>query len=336
MDQPWMPLQALTPKQEERQKIRRGANFCGILLLAMMAVKFLVREVLGILGLFGVLDLTKSEFGLNNTAYVLLNMLVYILFLVVPTVGVVAVSRCRIQPFPSRFVRPSLFLCLFVGGMAMAVLANVSAGILMSVLGEFGVQTPDLNDPVRYTVTSLVLNIISTAVLPALVEEMIFRGYLMGSLRPYGDGIALVLSAFVFGLFHGNVLQIPFAFILGLVLGWMVIQTGSIWTAVVLHFGNNLMSVLLSYSSSGSDQQTANMINTATFVLLSAAGVAAIAALLVADRRSHHRRDVLRSIGNGASLFTAKQRVWYILTSPAFLLALAAMVVVLVLGMEVA
>ncbi|MBR2339082.1 MAG: CPBP family intramembrane metalloprotease, partial [Clostridia bacterium] len=221
--------------------------------------------------------------------------------------------------------------------MGMAVLSNVLTNYLMMFLNGFGIQSPQFYDPIAYTTTSLILNVISTAVLPALVEEMIFRGYLMGTLRPHGDGIALVLSAFVFGLFHGNILQFPFAFMLGLVLGWLVIQTGSIWPAVALHFGNNLMSVLLSFFAKGYAEDTANSITGATFAALSAAGVVAIGALLIADRRGGTgRRDMLRPIGNGASLFTVRRRVWYTLTSPVLLISFIAMIAVLVLSLEVA
>ena len=48
------------------------------------------------------------------------------------------------------------------------------------------------------------LNLVSTAVLPALVEEMVFRGYILGALRPQGDGLAIVFSAVFFGLLHGK------------------------------------------------------------------------------------------------------------------------------------
>ena len=76
---------------------------------------------------------------------------------------------------------------------------------------------------------------------------MIFRGYKLGAFREHGDGLAVVLSAVLFGLFHGNVLQVPFAFILGLALGFLVVLTDSIWPAVLLHFVNNLLSVVLGY-----------------------------------------------------------------------------------------
>ena len=336
MNQPWTQP-GITPAQAEKHRIRRGGNFCGVVLLAMLAAEVLIGIVLGVLVGFGALDASREDYGLGNTGYCLLNMLVYVLFLAVPTLGVAAIARSRVQPFPTRWVAPSLFLCLLLAGMAMAVLSNVIANYCMLFLEGFGVQMPVFTDTVEYTPLSLALNVISTAMLPALIEEMIFRGYLMGTLRPYGDGAALVLSAFIFGLFHGNVLQFPFAFLLGLVLGWLLIQTGSIWPAVALHFGNNLMSVLLSYFAKGYSEETDAAVTTATFALISAAGIVAIGALLIKDRPGGTgRRDVLRPVGNGASLFSVRRRVGYLLTSPALVLALIAMIALLVINTEVA
>jgi len=50
----------------------------------------------------------------------------------------------------------------------------------------------------------------------------------------------------IFGLFHGNLVQIPFAFIVGIVLGWVVTSTNSMLPAILIHFSNNLFSVICS------------------------------------------------------------------------------------------
>ena len=66
----------------------------------------------------------------------------------------------------------------------------------------------------------------------------------MQSLRRYGDRFAVIMSSFVFALMHGNMVQIPFAFIAGIALGYAVIKTGSLWTGIIVHFINNSMAVL--------------------------------------------------------------------------------------------
>lgn len=97
------------------------------------------------------------------------------------------------------------------------------------------------------TPVELLVNILYVAAIPALVEEFAFRGVALGLLRPYGDGFAMVASSLCFALLHGNFIQIPFAFFMGLVLSYAVVRTGSIVPAMVIHFLNNAMSCLLTY-----------------------------------------------------------------------------------------
>jgi len=86
--------------------------------------------------------------------------------------------------------------------------------------------------------------IVAVSVVPAVTEELVYRGCVMGRLRKYGDGFALITSALLFGMMHGNFLQAPFAFIVGLVAGWAVIYTNSIFPAMIIHGLNNFMSVI--------------------------------------------------------------------------------------------
>ena len=93
----------------------------------------------------------------------------------------------------------------------------------------------------------LLFDLLTVVLLPPLVEEFALRGVVMQPLRRYGDLFAILPSALVFGLLHGNAAQIPFAFIVGAAIGFIVVTTGSIWVGVAIHFGNNLLSLLLSY-----------------------------------------------------------------------------------------
>lgn len=332
MNEPWR-LPVPTPEQQEKRNIRRSANFCGILVLAMTGVQYFISVILTILMRFGVLDSARPYYGMGNTAYCLLNMLIYVLFLPVPVLGVALITRNRINPFPTRRVKPWLFAALVAAGMGMAILANVVTSYVMTVFTSWGVPYPQFTDTMEATLISLFLNILTTAVLPALVEEMIFRGYLQGALRPYGEGIALVLAALIFGLFHGNVLQFPFAFLLGLMLGWVTVQTGSIWPAVLIHFGNNLMSVLLDYFGKVYPNYGEGTLTMVTFLLVSAVGVSAMGALLITDRGGTARQDVLRPVGNGVSLLSVRRRVFTMLTAPVMIIAMAVMILTLLVSM---
>ena len=78
------------------------------------------------------------------------------------------------------------------------------------------------------------------SILAPIAEELLFRGYILRSLYPYGKKFAVFASAFLFGLFHGNLLQTPYAFLMGLLLGWVTVEYSVTW-AIALHMFNNLV-----------------------------------------------------------------------------------------------
>lgn len=78
------------------------------------------------------------------------------------------------------------------------------------------------------------------SLLAPISEELLFRGFVLRSLRPYGKRFAIFGSAVLFGLFHGNLLQTPYAFLVGLVLGYVTVEYSVVW-AIVLHVFNNLV-----------------------------------------------------------------------------------------------
>jgi sodium transport system permease protein len=90
--------------------------------------------------------------------------------------------------------------------------------------------------------TALVL----VALLPAVAEEVTFRGVVLAGLRQSGSRwIAVVGSALVFGLFHVNPYHVVAAFAVGLLLGWVALESGSLLPGVLIHLVNNGAQVLL-------------------------------------------------------------------------------------------
>lgn len=73
-----------------------------------------------------------------------------------------------------------------------------------------------------------------------IVEEIIFRGTILRGLERYGKRFAIWTSAFLFGVFHGNLIQSPYAFLVGLVLGYVAAEYNVFW-AMLLHMINNLV-----------------------------------------------------------------------------------------------
>lgn len=119
-------------------------------------------------------------------------------------------------------------------------------------------------------------------VLAPISEELLCRGLVQRTLLPYGKKLAILGSAFLFGMMHGNIVQTPFAFAAGLVLGYVAAEYSIAW-AMVLHLVNNmLLGDSLSRILSLLDVPAANGIFWAILVL---AAIGAAAALICKRRK---------------------------------------------------
>ena len=88
---------------------------------------------------------------------------------------------------------------------------------------------------------SIALRVLFMVILAPLLEELVFRRVLIDRMRPYGEKLAVVTSAVIFGLFHGNLSQMFYAFTIGLVLGTVYLLTGRLRYTVALHMTVNFL-----------------------------------------------------------------------------------------------
>ena len=153
-----------------------------------------------------------------------------------------------------------------------------------------------------------------------VAEELLFRGLVLRSLEGYGKRFAIVVSALLFALIHGNLLQLPFAFLTGLVLGYVALEHHFGW-AVLLHMLNNLvMADLLPRLLSLLPQGAGDGILTA-FILFCAVAAAVILLLRRRDIQDYWRSHGSEK-GTYAAFFRAPAMVIYLIISVLSLLAL--------------
>lgn len=102
------------------------------------------------------------------------------------------------------------------------------------------------------------------AIMPATIEELVFRGIAYNGYRKVGTKFAAVLlSALLFGIMHGNLNQALYAFVLGIFLALLVEATGSLFSSMLFHFIYNAQSCCLMFAleaiEPGYYSETANM-----------------------------------------------------------------------------
>ena len=96
------------------------------------------------------------------------------------------------------------------------------------------------------SLSNLLYILIAIALIPAITEEFIFRGVIMGEYCTMGakPTTAVMLSAAMFAMLHFNLYQFPVYFYGGIVLGYVAIVTNSVLCAMIVHLLNNVFSLL--------------------------------------------------------------------------------------------
>lgn len=127
-------------------------------------------------------------------------------------------------------------LCVFLSAQMILQLIVPLVELLFNLLGLSATAALEAAS-ISTTGVSMFLYV---AILGPVAEELLCRGLVLRMLQPCGKQFAIFASALLFGLFHGNVIQIPFAFLIGLALGYVTVEYSILW-AIVLHIFNNLV-----------------------------------------------------------------------------------------------
>ena len=175
--------------------------------------------------------------GLQSTETTIVGM---VLFSIV-TIGVF----CRMKwAAPSR----DYLLSRPWGVLFWSVVAALGAVIPSMALQE---AMPELPNLIEQEMGDLLLHrggYLVVCLLAPLTEELVCRGAVLRALlkwRPAQRWGMIALSALLFALIHLNPAQMPHAFIIGLLLGWMYERTGSIVPGVAYHWANNTVAYVL-------------------------------------------------------------------------------------------
>lgn len=94
--------------------------------------------------------------------------------------------------------------------------------------------------------SSAIVRTVQAVIFAPILEELWFRGLVLESLRPYGNGFAIFISAILFGITHANLAQFFYATAIGFFLAYVAIHTGSIIVPMILHAMMNGLSSITS------------------------------------------------------------------------------------------
>lgn len=300
-------------KNKEKKSLRTLGIYAG---LSYLAYRLLVNIAQGILLLCGVYDKVSGDpyYG------ALFEIVGSLLFMAVPFIifGVFSSKRsdgCDIAPLGAPKDKKLFFLAIPMAiGWCMA--ANIVTSYIVAFMSAVGLQLSQPDLPSSGGWSGFVLTFIRTCVLAPLIEEVTIRGCIMQPLRKYSEKFAIIMSACIFGLIHGNLIQAPFALIAGIVLGYIAVKTESLWTSIAAHALNNFISIVFTYIVAERLSDAAFNVVYLAFVAVAMA-VGAVATLFFVKRA----RTVSPEIKTNSLLSGAEKTAAYVL-NPAIIVSL--------------
>ena len=207
------------------------------------------------------LPMLASRAGLNKnfTLWLLICILSLALSCLLPIMFIekmcgyhpVLLKKKKITIAEPAMVMHCMFL--FIG---LAVINS----LLLSLLHRVGIDFPVQQLHPTDNIISLLIYFIFTAVIPAVFEELLVRGYILNLLLPNGKRFAVILSALIFMVMHTQVQSFIPVFGAGVLLACLYLYTGNIYVSMALHFVNNAYSFMIMYM-----QQTVNAVSSVGF-----------------------------------------------------------------------
>lgn len=244
------PLALLDPQENleyEVKKLRKITNVAGkwalMFFIFLIVSTFIFQTIFDSLGLYNSNEWKNGYNGYDScTLYYLASISDSVIGLGLAVLLALKSMRKETSStlFPFKKVNLKLGVALFLIGLAFMSVSQIISAWLCEV---FNISYPP--NPYAGTHSAILLMIIRMAIIPAIFEELMFRGIILSSLKQYGNMLAVVVSAVLFSFVHANFAQIPFALLVGFVFGFIAIKTNSLLIPMLLHFTNNFWSCIV-------------------------------------------------------------------------------------------
>lgn len=272
-----------------KKNIRKHSIRIGACILLFLTAPLFLSLGLGITGLF-------EKYSESLTLQYCIEMFLMVAFLFVPFFAVYLFadksSKKSILLSLEKPASPTLFLLSIPFGLMLCFAGDYVSSAISTIFESIGItltSVPEYEIPTSGP--ELFLFAFSTIVPPAIIEEFALRSVTMQPLRKYGDIWAIVMTALVFGLMHRNAVQGIFAFIAGMVFGYIAVATNSIWPAVIVHALNNGFSVLLNVLME-TNEETANKVYALIISIVLVSGILSAVLFFVIGERNKPENNI--------------------------------------------
>lgn len=245
----------LMPNKRERSRIRRYQNIVG----GFMAGHFLLSNLIGFLliELFYVLTMAMDSFAAggslpenydtllsdyldNSSAMIALNILAYgVMNVLVTWLGCKATKIPIPNLFRTRDFNAGKAFCYITIALAIQLATGYAAMWVTDLLEGVGITPYEADFSTLPELKSTILSALYGVLIAPVTEELFMRGFVLKNLSRFGQRFGIVMSAFLFGIWHENLAQFILAFAAGCFFGYLTCKHDSLIPSIICHMAVN-------------------------------------------------------------------------------------------------
>ena len=315
-------------KSGDKKILRSAGSAFGIAIILYITIAVIVSTVIWVLSEpYPALKELYTD-GILSSCY---DIVASILFLGGPFFIAYAILKKKktagILPFGTPYnTKAAVYLVMLM--LPAVLLSSIGINYISYWIQSYlGLTFTSGMDDIQITgVSGTLISVLSMAIVPAVIEETAIRGIVMQPLRRYGDKFAIVASAVIFSILHGNMVQIPYTMVAGIYFGLVAVLTGSLWPSMVLHCLNNLFSVIIVAVDSNFGETAANI---ATYIIL---GIFIIVGIIGGIKFGKMRYT--HPLAKGVNTLTRNEKVSALFANPAMIIAIIIMLIITVRSID--
>ena len=223
----------------DEKSMKKSFSGLGLRFLIGTLIIYAVQIAVGV-----VVGMLKPEWLDNTTITLILSVLP--LYLIGMPVLIAMVKQMPGEAPVKKSITPGQFVVALIMCYALMYCGNLVGTLITTIVGALKGSAVDNALMTYATESNMIVTFIYMVICAPILEEYIFRKLIVDRTLKYGQGVAIVLSGLMFGLFHGNLNQFAYAMLLGMFLAFLYVKTGNLKITIGLHMCINFMGAVVS------------------------------------------------------------------------------------------
>jgi len=234
---------------------KNSGNFARILLILAISIYiigfiiiFFIKIRGNILGIDATSNLKENIIlGISSDAY---NFFVGYLPCIIGDIIaiIIAMKTTKIKIKEHIFIKnkssKTFILLSTISCIGIGLISSIIYLIYSTIIKHYGISIPEPDFSFPTQSKYLALFLIYVCLIGPILEEIIFRGFILKSMQKYGNLTAIIVSSILFSMFHLNLVQFVNPILMGIVLGFIAIKSKSIIPSIIAHIFNNTITFI--------------------------------------------------------------------------------------------